>query len=390
MKEDIPFSYSSIVTKNRFIGRDKFISLLQNNIFACQNTIVYGNRKVGKSSLISEAIRQYKEQNKKSKHLFINVELSKCSSTESFISQFCLAIESLIKEINPLKQKFVEISNFIGSIRPIAKINNITGEYEHSIDFVGPKKNILRTIDDTFDLLESIASEYKLTVVLDEFQAIVDWHDSDKLQWQLRSRIQRQDNIGYIFSGSSRKLIGKIFMESKSAFYRSAALIHVENFIDSVLFAKWIKKQFQESKMEITTEATKKILDTTRSHPYYTQKLCFTIWSILRNPMKKNIKIANEEVAQSISELISMEKSVYQERIDRLTPNQKLVLKALVSISPEESLLSKKIMDKYSLPSKSSIQSALFSLENEFNPIVYKNETGFEIEDPFFELWLKN
>jgi AAA+ ATPase superfamily predicted ATPase len=382
----VPFSYTKIALDEFFIGRGGLVSYLLTNIENCQSTIVYGQRRVGKSSLIAEAIRQY--QKKQKKHFFIQMDLVTCSNSEQFISMICLEIDKLIKKQKPLAKNFQEIFNFISSIRPIAKMDSITGEPQYGIDFIGNHKQIHKTLEDIFDLLESIARHNKLTIVLDEFQSIVDWKNSDQIQWLIRSKVQNQKNIGYIFSGSSKNLIAKLFQEAKRAFYKSSVIIHVDDNIDTLLFSKWIKKRFEQVNLSIKNETIHELLRVTSSHPYYTQKLCYTLWSLSLN-QRKNGSIDNSNLELALQTILEMENDFYQERIDRLATNQRKLIFALAKLEPDETLFSRLTINKYSLPVASSIQRALKQLEVETQPLIHKENDDYLIEDPFFRLWLR-
>lgn len=166
-------------------------------------------------------------------------------------------------------------------------------------------------------------------------------------------------------------------------------MVYVDNFIDPAVFSKWIIKQFISVRIKIKLETVKEILDYSRSHPYYTQKLCYTLWWL--NADKKNSKeLNNNDLRETLIKILKMETNVYQERVDKLSKNQKRVLNALAKIEKGEGLFSKEIIKQYSLPALGSIRDALKQLEQEINPLIIKLEDGsYEIEDPFFELWLK-
>lgn len=384
-----PFTYNDMVTGELFIGREKHLAKLQNNIYACEDTTIYGARKIGKSSLVLEAIRLYQKRDKN--HLFLRVDISSCISTKDFISLFCTKIYELIKLNKPFEHQVIELANFISSIRPRASIDPITGSLEHTIDFVGNIKNVDKTIDDVFDLLLSLSKNRKLSVIFDEFQNTLLWEDGERLLWKLRSRIQENLNIGFIFLGSSNRLIAKIFQDPKNAFYKATNFIYLENTLDWNLVIPWMNRQFAKAKMVLSSEASMEVLDITRYHPYYLQKLCYQIWA--NNYSLKSKKIFTIDlltVRNTIKDLIKQEKINFQERFDKLTNNQKSVVKAIAQKEPEQGLFSNEIRQIYSLPNKSSISSTLKSLEKDLNPLIYTNEENvYVIEDPFFALWLR-
>ncbi len=383
MNFENPFNYSELATANLFINRGDLTSILERSIASTENLTIYGQRRVGKSSLVAEAIRRYKTHDKK--HIFILADLSLALSGAEFIDYFCRAINLAIKNKKPLSSRFANLSSFVRSIKPIAKVNSLSGEIEYSFDFQGRVKEQPETIDDVLDLLESIAKDHKVTVVFDEFQNIFYWDNSTKIQWQLRSRIQKQSNIGYIFLGSSTSLISKLFTESKSAFYKSTILLYVPNQIDYALFAQWIKSRFATTKLKLSNEVIMQILNYTKAHPYYTQKLCSFICL-----SHVNGTITLDLLNKTISNLMNQEEQSYYERIDQLSLNQKKIIKALANINPGQPLFGKTAKEQYSLPAASSLKLALNQLCKHVNPLIYKDSSEYCIEDPFFRLWLQS
>ena len=61
----------------------------------------------------------------------------------------------------------------------------------------------------------------KMVIVFDEIQRILEY-ESDKVERQLRSIIQRHGAVSYLFLGSRKHLIRKMFLDRSRPLYRSA------------------------------------------------------------------------------------------------------------------------------------------------------------------------
>ena len=61
----------------------------------------------------------------------------------------------------------------------------------------------------------------KVAVVFDEVQRILEYED-DRVERRLRSIIQKQDAVSYIFLGSRKHLIQQMFLDKSRPLYRSA------------------------------------------------------------------------------------------------------------------------------------------------------------------------
>lgn len=380
------FEYGSLVSRDLFVGREDVLQDLMLHISKQQTCIVYGDRRVGKSSLVYEAIRLYTEKHKKQKFFSLYIDLSTCMNSEDFIQLVSKMLDKELKKIQPLKTKFNDISNFIKSVRPIAKINQLTGDLEHSIDFTGGQESVTDSLDDIFDLIEAVAQTYQVLVILDEFHVISYWSDTERIQWQIRSKLQLRRHISYIFAGSSRKLISKLFSESSSALYRSGPFIYVENFIDSIELADWIESRFTLVKIKITGEAIKRILYVSRSHPYYTQKLCYTIW--IEQEKQNSHEVNLIEVNQALEKILNAERHTFKDRLEKLSNNQQNALIGIAKSNLIDDKPSLKNINKYVPITKSSLQGAIKGLENLNDQIIIRSEKQLRLEDPFFELWL--
>ncbi len=55
-----PFKYGSIVLGNNFCGRKNLLKQIAAHMDAAQNIVVIGERRIGKSSLVYEAVRKLK------------------------------------------------------------------------------------------------------------------------------------------------------------------------------------------------------------------------------------------------------------------------------------------------------------------------------------------
>ncbi|MDY0211754.1 MAG: hypothetical protein RBR06_01965 [Desulfuromonadaceae bacterium] len=74
---------------------------------------------------------------------------------------------------------------------------------------------------EVFAHIERAHQESPLVVFLDEFQDVLNCQDSDRLLALLRSYIQHQPDIPYLFAGSTRHQMYDIFIGYSSPFFKS-------------------------------------------------------------------------------------------------------------------------------------------------------------------------
>lgn len=383
------FAYGSLAMDILFTGRKEELFELQANIKACQNTIIYGLRRVGKSSLIHEAIKKHLLDKSNKKDVVLFFDLSRVVNSKQFLILLAKEISQVLDKNKPIEQNLKKLTQILKSLRPTAKVNSITGELEHSLDFIGSIETIADSISEALQLLEQLKEKNnKVIVVFDEFQGIVKWDDNQAIQWQIRSVIQSQRNIVYIFSGSSKTLIEKIFMEAKSAFYRSGSIIYLKNYIELESLVPWMKARFQEAGLRLDPDALTQILEITKAQPYYTQKLCYKIWVHKLNNKKSN-QVSFNDVNQSIKKIIEEESFVNKEKLDNLTYNQQNSLVVIAKLNQSKNKASLDTITDLTNISKPSVQTALKSLEKSEAQLIFKDGKEYFIEDPFFRLWLE-
>ena len=78
------------------------------------------------------------------------------------------------------------------------------------------------SIPEVLASVESLGKKRRLVAVFDEFQDILNLEDSHKALALLRSKIQFQRDIPYIFVGSIRHKMDEIFTHRDSPFFKSA------------------------------------------------------------------------------------------------------------------------------------------------------------------------
>ncbi len=127
-------------------------------------------------------------------------------SRDSFIENYSKAIMSKQGNIQKVVQK---VADFVKGIKPIITFDT-SGKPEFSINFreLHPSDS---TIEDVIDLPEKLADDSsKYVIILDEFQEITKLN-GEGFENILRSKIQMQSNVNYLFLGSRTHLLQDMF-----------------------------------------------------------------------------------------------------------------------------------------------------------------------------------
>jgi hypothetical protein len=85
--------------------------------------------------------------------------------------------------------------------------------------------------------------------------------------------------LSYIFLGSRKHLIQKMFLDRSRPLYRAAGHYPLGS-IGTEHWLPFIGRKFREGEKVIAEDAIKGICKLTEGHPFYTQHLCHALWEL--------------------------------------------------------------------------------------------------------------
>ncbi|MGB8489919.1 MAG: ATP-binding protein [Bacteroidales bacterium] len=355
-----PFKFGTIVDGQFFTDREDELVRISSYIKGENHLVMISPRRYGKTSLIRKVV---KESGRK----YIYLDLQLVFSPEDFASQ-------LLKRVYRIFT-MEKLKGFIKSFRliPSVLINPLTGETE--ISFRSGSKD-LTPLEDVLNLIGKLGSaKNRLIVVLDEFQEI--FRIGTGLDRLMRSVIQSQSNINYIFLGSSESMIREIFEKKSSPFYRFGTLMTLEK-IAPEKFTVFLEERFKKICNQ-SKDITMEILLLTGSHPFYTQQLGFSVWELLilsGSPA--------EVVKNAADEIVLSHDNDYERLWNGLNRTDMMILTGIASgnMSPLSGDFSKQFG---TIPS-STVFSSLKRLVS--RGLLIKENAIYIIDDPFFKSWI--
>ncbi|MCK4423936.1 MAG: ATP-binding protein, partial [Candidatus Omnitrophica bacterium] len=340
-----------------------------------QNVIVFSPRRYGKTSLIKKVLSILEKE----KVLVFYIDLYAATTKRKFIDIYARAVA------RGTKGKIQTIVNNLKIILPalIPKIV-VKGEGTPDFEFDYGRKvtNLSPILDDLYESVEKYAKtkKKKAVVVFDEFQEILNLEDED-VERTMRSSIQGQKNTTYVFMGSKKHLIEKLFENANRPFYKSGRLFPLYK-IGANKFSVFIKKKFSISNINLTQNIITQILDVSECHPYYTQMLCSVIWDRCLGKEK----ITKQDVIRASDELISREAQIYFNIWDNLPSKQKMFLESLVLEGSSSNIYSQDFCSKYELGTVSNLQKTVKMLIKK--GLVEKENGSLIIADIFLKKWI--
>jgi len=364
-----PFKYGTIVSGKDFCGRKTLLKQIIGYIESSQHIVVLGERRVGKSSAVYEAVLKCKIGR------LLYVDLLGIKSIDSLCRR-------ILRAIVVLEQKtgwFDKIVKTLSYLKPTISVDPITSMPTISFDAsVEMKAN---SIPEVLTLIESLGKKRPLVVVFDEFQDILNLQeDAHEALALLRSKIQFQSDIPYIFVGSIRHKMDEIFTHHDSPFFKSAIPLTVDP-LPYEEFSRFLKKKFATGQRKIDDEALEKVFKIANNIPGDIQQLCEVLWEVT----SEKEMISLDKLKNALELIFAREQKSYENYISLLTNIQ---LRCLMAIAKEggKSVFSVSFMKSAGFNNPSSVRRAITRL-TKLN-ILFESGGEYRFINPFFRAWL--
>lgn len=358
-----PFSYSGIVTKKAFCNREQELAQIGQLVRNSQNVLLYSHRKTGKSSLLMELFRQIREQGRDIKTMY--VDLYGTLTEQDFVD----ALFGALPQIEPHYKRIVKA---LPGVKVSMSVDPATGSPLFSVSAAPSERKHL--LSRTMDILKSYSHKSRLAIALDEFQEVSEYGD-DGFEKRLRSFIQTQDRISYIFSGSQAHILAEMFQTAKRPFYQSAHSFPLQP-IDKASYVAWARELFARKGVDLPQEVAEEVVDRCEYQPLYIQHFFSRLWQTRTLDLDK--------VAGIEQEIIQSHKNEYITIFDTLTANQKKALK-LIAATDGQGMYHTESLQSVGFSSSSLLARAVDALEGK--GLIAKNGT-YRIQDVMLKKWI--
>lgn len=367
-----PFFYGSAVTGKAFIGRGEQIEELQNKLLSGQNVVLYGERRMGKTSLAAEVFRLMSKS-----HDAVFADLNNVKSANDVIFRISSAVQRLSGRGRPREIARTFLRG-LKSARPKHNWLPTDGSPSLSLAFEDQRESI----DELFAHIERAHQEKPLVIFLDEFQGILNCEDSDQLIALLRSHIQHQLHIPYLFAGSIRHQMYDIFMSPTSPLFKSALPMEIGP-LPKKEICRYLARIFtQENDSEVMNGTLEFAYDLVHGTTGEMQQICSTIWDILPDGAPVDMAV----LEKGIQKILTIYEKYFSAIYRKLTIKQADVLKELARVNGKGPY-SVEFQNATGQP-LGTIQKGIRKLEKE--EVIYQpyGESDYRFIDPFFQAWV--
>ena len=244
---------------------------------------------------------------------------------------------------------------------------------------IGNMVNPEITLDEIFAYLNQ--ADKPCLVAIDEFQQI-GYYPEKNMEAILRTYIQKCSNANFIFSGSERHLISKMFSEKAHPFYNSADMMNLE-VIPLDKYKEFAIRLFGKFDKKIKEKAIEQVYQAFGGNTYYMQKVMHEAF----NQTVPQAEADCEMIEGIIHALVLDNDHKFSEILSRLTLPQKELLYAVAKEGMASQITSSGFVKKHRLRSASSVQSAVKKLL-EYH-LISTSQSAYYIDDQLMNLWLK-
>lgn len=370
-----PFVYGEVVTGEDFADRKDEVKELTRDLKDCEKIFLISPRRYGKTSLIINVLAELKR-----KRIYpIYIDLYKATSLHKLLELYSREIALSVE--TKLEKAIRFIKEVLPALRPKVTMD-AEGNASIGIDYVSSKRDILRFLDEVYDLPQKLALRKKKNFVIafDEFQEIRNFN-GESIEKSMRASFQHQRNVGYLFAGSKKHILNDMVYNKSRAFYKIGKVMSL-NKIPRNEFRKFLEDKFKETGFVLDKGVVNKVLALVEDYPYNTQFLCHKLWDI--NLDRKRIRIS--DVAIGLGKILSEETPFYLSLWDSLTLHQRNVLRAIAN-SGGEKIFSQEFISATGIGPSSTLQTSVTLLIKK--GIIEKNNGIYEIGDVFFKEWIR-
>lgn len=370
-----PFKYGDPVEGKYYLERNNLKKSALTFIESQINVVLIGPRRYGKTSFILNLINNLE----KKRYTTIFVDVFNVTTHRDFLNQFMTAISQkktlvkrLVEWLKKIPKQFQPAIEWEGDSNTSSNLKFSLQSYKLNDD------QVKQFISDALVSLETLGQ--KTFIAFDEFQTIGQLEDDGWLEATIRSKMQIQKNVSFLFSGSRHGMLHDMFNKPARPFYRSCQLIDFPKFGPE--FTQWIVQRFKTVGIQCPPESVDYLRVLVDDTPNYVQMACFHL-------VAEEIKKIDKVVIDTVLKRITAQNSYpYQTILNSLSPIHQRVLR--LAACEEKAIYTKDILEKYEIKTGAHVSQAIKSLVSKQ---ILDESTGKGVvifDDPLFKMWLKN
>lgn len=365
-----PFLLTGYLSPDYFCDREhetqKLISALHNG----RNVTLISPRRMGKTGLIHHVFHRMSANNQARCYY---VDLYKTDSLASLVEQLANVV---LGSLDTTEEKIIKkVTSFFKSLRPLFSFDSLTGVPTFMVD-VKPEW-AEHSLAEIFSYMEQ--SGEQCVIAMDEFQSITNYGDNN-VEALLRSHIQQLNSVHFVFSGSQRHVLEKMFASANRPFYQSTQILNLYE-IQEQSYYEFAKQKMESHNQQLNADVFGYLYKKLSGHTWYVQVLLNRLYEY-SEPL-----ISKEIVEKVLTEIVDENEATFQTFMRLVTSAQAKLLRAIANEETVRQAFSQAFIGKYHLGAVSTVRSAIKTLVEK--ELVLDVQGAYQVYDRFFALWLK-
>jgi hypothetical protein len=372
-----PFHYGREV--DILVDRDEELARVIRVSRECGTLFLIGPRRFGKTSILRAAEAELAGAGK----VVLRYDAEAFDDIGSLAA--ALLAGAVRKYSSALDRAQAIAKKFFVALKPSLTLDPSDGKITVAVGVEpGARLGAVLLLTDVLNGIERLAAEdgRPALIIVDEFQQVVA-EGGERAERQIRAAVQRHRAVGYVFAGSSSRMMTEMIATSNRAFWQLGDQLHLGS-IPRPAFSDFLRKGFESAGVAVAAGALEHLLDVGEDVPYNVQQLASECWVLVTDHRRRHLTAAL--VDEALARVVSMQHVGYLQRWLLLTRAQKQTLR-IVSEEPVGFELSATALG-HRLP-RTTMQRALEALERQH--FLRRDLAGstavWRFEDPFLRAW---
>lgn len=334
------------MTGGSFYDRREIKAAMMNVIDGCNNAVLYGPRRYGKSSLVAEIIEELSAEGV----ICIYVNMMEVASLADFITGYSKAVAM---KTAPLVSAITQLVGVFRRLRPVLAVGE-DGSPEFTLSVTAAKPGTAE-LREALELPEKLRPKgARMLIVFDEFQEVEELGLGVNFERVMRSVIENHAEISYVFLGSKTHMLKRMFSKPSRPFYRSAQTFSLA-LPPSNESCGFLEERFSSVGMKLSAQMAGKMTDLAGNVPYYLQALGSWVFRSVSERGGKDVR--NADIDDGYEKMYDAERELCENVFRQMPESQRLVSRA-IALEPVASFTAD-YRDRHSLPTLSTVSTAV-------------------------------
>ena len=362
-----PFRYGRRVSGTSFFDRRKIMADIRNVLDGGNNVLLYGPRRYGKSSLVGELLADIRAEG----GVCTELNMMDIASLDDFIARFA---RNVYRELAPVSGALHLVTGLLKRMSPSVGLDS-EGKPELRL-MISPGGATLEGLREVLQLPEKLCGQKRrIVIAIDEFQEIAELGLGAQFERTMRSVIEKQEHVSYVFLGSKTHILERMFSQKSRPFYNSAQKFLLSR-PPAEESAAFLVDRFATVAVKLDRQLAECMVRKVGNVPYYLQALGSWTFNAVRG--REGGEVIESDVDEGYASLYAAESILLEDMFMAHPVTQRLLMRAL-AVEPTVRFDAAYRL-RNGLPSTSTVNTALRRLIADST--VEKGESGYALGDP--------